>query len=60
MEQRNNTSALCHHTSYISKYIKHYPYNIKHLNDCEELVKILVTRCKKINKETLSKEVENE
>ena len=29
-------------------------------NDCEELVKILVTRCKKINQETLSKEVENE
>ncbi len=28
--------------------------------DCEELVKILVTRCKKINQETLSKEVENE
>ena len=29
-------------------------------SDCEELVKILVTRCKKINQETLSKEVENE
>lgn len=29
-------------------------------NDCEELVKILVTRCKKINQETLSKDVENE
>ena len=28
--------------------------------DAEELVKILVTRCKKINQETLSKEVENE
>lgn len=29
-------------------------------DDAEELVKILVTRCKKINQETLSKEVENE
>ena len=29
-------------------------------NDCEELVKILVTRCKKINQETLSKEDEKE
>ena len=28
--------------------------------DAEELVKILVTRCKKINQETLSKEVEKE
>ena len=28
--------------------------------DCEELVKILVTRCKKINQETLSKEDEKE
>ena len=28
--------------------------------DAEELVKILVTRCKKINQETFSKEVENE
>lgn len=28
--------------------------------DCEELVKILVARCKKINQETLSKEVEKE
>ncbi len=28
--------------------------------DCEELVKILVTRCKKINEETLGKEVEKE
>lgn len=28
--------------------------------DCEELVKILVARCKKINQETLSKEVEQE
>ena len=29
-------------------------------DDAEELVKILVTRCKKLNQETLSKEVENE
>ena len=29
-------------------------------DDAEELVKILVTRCKKINQETLSKEVEKE
>ena len=36
------------------------PSSIFPLNDCEELVKILVTRCKKINQETLSKEVENE
>ena len=28
--------------------------------DCEELVKIFVTRCKKINEETLGKEVEKE
>ena len=28
--------------------------------DCEELVKILVTRCKKINEETIGKEVEKE
>jgi len=29
--------------------IKHYPYNIKHLNDCEELVKVLTHRCKKLD-----------
>ena len=55
MEQRNNTSTLCHLTSSISQHIKHYPYNIKHLNDCEELVKLLVHRCKKMD-ELLIKE----
>lgn len=29
-------------------------------NDCEELVRILVTRCKKLNQETLNKEDEKE
>ena len=46
---------LLHRNSYLDdkQYASLY-------GDCEELVKILVTRCKKINKETLSKEVENE
>jgi len=46
---------LLHRNSYLDdkQYASLY-------GDGEELVKILVTRCKKINKETLSKEVENE
>lgn len=40
---------LGHKTSDFSPRFSHHPYNIKHINDCEELVKILVTRCKKIN-----------
>ena len=31
--------------------IKHHPSSIKHINDCEELVKILVTRCKKLDQQ---------
>ena len=31
--------------------IFHLPSSIFHLNDCEELVKILVARCKKLDAE---------
>ena len=41
--------------------IIHLTSSIIHLNDCEELVKILVTRCKKLNQEVDSKDgVKNE
>ena len=43
------TSAIILQTSYISYYIKHHPLSIKHINNCEELVKILVHRCKKLD-----------
>lgn len=31
--------------------IKHHPSSFKHIIDCEELVKILVARCKKLDAE---------
>jgi len=43
----HKTSSILY-TSSIIKLI-HYPYNIKHLNDCEELVKVLTHRCKKLD-----------
>ncbi|MCR5192953.1 MAG: hypothetical protein K6D59_06585 [Bacteroidales bacterium] len=55
MEQRNKTSTLSHLTSYISKHIIHQTSSIRHLNDCEELVKILVARCKKFDQELAGK-----
>ena len=42
-----------------NSYLDNKQYN-SFYGDCEELVKILVTRCKKINQESLSKEVEKE
>ena len=42
-----------------NSYLDDKQYNSLY-GDCEELVKILVTRCKKINQESLSKEVEKE
>ena len=42
---------LGHKTSDFSPRFIHQPSSISHLNDCEELVKILVARCKKLNEE---------
>ena len=48
MEQRNNTSTLCYLTSSIIKLFL-LPSSILHPNDCEELVKVLTHRCKKLD-----------
>ena len=44
---------------YRNSYLDEKQYTSIH-TDCEELLKVLVHRCKKINQETLSKEVEKE
>ena len=42
---------IIHQTSAIRHLDAHHPYNIKHIYDCEELVKILVSRCKKLDQQ---------
>ena len=42
---------LGHKTSDFSPRFIHQTSSIRHLNDCEELVKILVSRCKKLDQQ---------
>ena len=42
---------LGHKTSDFSPRFRLQPSAFSHLNDCEELVKILVTRCKKLDEQ---------
>ena len=40
---------IIHHPSNIIHLETHHPSNIFHLTDCEELVRVLVHRCKKLD-----------